>query len=58
MTYNVFSGTLNPTHLTGKTCLVPRSEEFECQGQGHHGQKRHFWPFLQPECSFCVVKHL
>jgi len=25
--------------FTVKTCLVPRSYEFECQGQGHQGQK-------------------
>jgi len=25
--------------FTGKTCLVPRLDEFECQGEGHQGQK-------------------
>jgi len=25
--------------FTGKTCLVRRSKEFECQGHGHQGQK-------------------
>jgi len=25
--------------FTGRTCLVPCSDEFECQGQGHQRQK-------------------
>ena len=46
--------------FTGKTCFVPRLDEFECQGQRSRspGQLRHFWPFWQPACSLCLVKHL
>jgi len=29
------------------------------KGQGHQGQKRHFFrPFRRPVCSLCLVKHL
>ena len=40
--------------FTGKTCLVPRSDEFECQGQRSRlsGPKNGiFRPFQQPMCS-------
>ena len=40
--------------FTWKTCLVPRSDEFE--GQGHQGQKRHFSALRRPACSFCLAK--
>jgi len=33
--------------FTGKTCLVPRSDEFEGQGQ-----------FRRPACGLCAEKHL
>jgi len=55
MTYNVFSGTLNPTHslthtewicakFTVKMYLVPRSFEFECQGQRSRSPGTKFFP--------------
>jgi len=37
-----------------KTCLVPRSDEFE--GQGHQGQKRHFSTLLAACIQFIFGK--
>jgi len=45
-----------PISQTGKTCLVPRSDEFECQDRTN--KKRHFWPFRRSACGLCLVKHL
>ena len=47
--------------FTGKACLVPRSDEFECQGQMSKSPGTKigiFRPFRRPVCSLCLVKHL
>jgi len=44
--------------FTRKTCLVPRLDELEGQGQGRQGQKGIFQPFQSPVCGFCFVEHL
>ena len=49
------------TKFTGKTCLVPHSEEFEGQGQRSKSGTKNgiFWPFKKrPVCGLCLVKHL
>jgi len=49
--------------FTGKTCLVPCSDEFECQGQRSkvkvtRDKNGFFRPFQRPVCGLCLVKHL
>jgi len=58
MKYRI-SGTAEPicAKFTGKTCLVPRSDEFEGQGQRSRspGTKTFFRPFRRPACGLCLV---
>jgi len=48
------------TKFTGKTCLVPRSDKFECQGQrsrspGTNREKLLSHPRLTVHCKVCAV---
>jgi len=55
-TENVFISLIVFHHNGSVHTTFPRSDEFE--GQGHHGQKRHFGPLRPPACGLCLVKHL
>jgi len=49
--------------FTRKTCLIPRSDEFEGQGKRSkvnvtRDKNGTFRPFRRPACGLCLVKHL
>jgi len=44
--------------FTQKTCLVPRSDEFNSQRSRSQGTKTAFLAFQQPVCGLYLVKHL
>jgi len=47
--------------FTGKKCLVPHLDEFECHGQSSRSpgtKKWHFRPLRQPVSGLCLVKNL
>jgi len=48
---------LRPIH-TEDLALAGTSlkDKVKVKGQGHQGQKRHFWPFRRPACCLCLVK--
>jgi len=62
MKYGLSRKPLN-AKFTRKTSLVPRSDEFEGQGQRSkvkvtRDKKTAFRPFRRPACGLCLVKHL
>jgi len=48
--------------FTWKTCLIPRADEFQCQGRSMFKVTRDrsgiFQPFRWPACDLCFVRHL
>jgi len=48
------------TKVTGKTCLVRRSDDFECHGRRSRSpwtKNSIFWFFRRPAYGLCLVKH-